>query len=148
VVPFENASRLRGVFSKLVQKMVLLRCMIAATPIRFFILAILFLAAHYAALRLHLYWYTEWFDAIMHTWGGFLVVYGFLMLGRVGSGRLAMPRVLLPLALVVVMVVWEVFEYSFGLVGTEANYVRDTIYDLLCGAGGGLLAYVVAHRGV
>ncbi len=112
----------------------------------FFPLALAFLVTHLMAMRLYLYWHTDWFDVIMHTWGGFLVIFGFLMLGTLGSGRLKFGVLTMAVFLLVIMVGWEVFEYVSGLTGTEADYVQDTIFDLICGAAGGALAYVLVKK--
>ncbi len=117
-----------------------------ATPFRFFALAIPFLVAHLVAMRYFLYFYVPWFDVLMHTWGGFLTVMGFTMLGTIGSRRLMLSRPLKILGLVGVMVVWEVFEYVYGIAGTHPSYVVDTGLDFVAGAVGGAAALVVFRK--
>jgi len=114
-------------------------------PYIFFPLALLFLGTHLVALHFSLYWFVWWFDILMHTWGGYLVVYGLMMVGTQGSGVLRLPRSLLFPTLLCVMVAWEVFEYMAGLTGTEANYVSDTAADFLCGTVGGMVAYLTTR---
>ena len=117
-----------------------------ASPKFFFPLAACFSALHYFALRSDLYWYAPWLDVLMHTWGGFLVIYGFIMLGSIGSGKFTLATWLLPLLLILIMVAWEVFEYAFGLTVMDAYYVRDTTFDIICGAAGGWLAYLLTKK--
>lgn len=117
-----------------------------ARPITFFLLALVFLVAHLVALKLYLYSYLPWYDIVMHVWGGYLVIFGFLMLGTVGSRRLALPRPLLFPALIGVMVVWEVFEYVYGLAGKDPSYGIDTTLDFVCGSVGGVVAYVTTKK--
>ncbi len=117
-----------------------------ARPGFFFPLALIFLAAHLAALRFHLYWYLPWYDMAMHTAGGFLTIMGFIMFRSLGSRRLGLADWLLPWGLLLVMVAWEVFEYVYGVAGSHPSYAVDTAIDLLCGATGGLLAYLTVRR--
>ncbi len=119
-----------------------------ATPLRFFALAIPFLVAHLVAMRYFLYFYVPWFDILMHTWGGFLTVMGFTMLGTIGSRRLALSRPLTFLGLVGVMIAWEVFEYVYGIAGTHPSYAVDTALDIVAGATGGVVALVVFRKSV
>ncbi|MBY0310170.1 hypothetical protein K2Q16_03445 [Patescibacteria group bacterium] len=117
-----------------------------ARPLTFFILAIIFLAAHLTALELRLYWYLPWYDIMMHTWGGYLVIFGFLMLGKIGSRRLALPHLLLFPALVGVMAAWEIFEYAYGIAGEHPSYLVDTVLDFVWGTIGGIVAYVTTKK--
>ena len=117
-----------------------------ATPLRFFVLALPFVVAHMMAMRYFLYFYVPWFDTLMHTWGGFLTIMGFVMLGSIGSRRLALTRPLMILGLLAVMVAWEVFEYVYGIAGTHPSYLVDTALDVVAGAAGGLVAFVVFRR--
>lgn len=117
-----------------------------ATPLRFFALALPFVAAHLIAMRYFLYFYVPWFDVLMHTWGGFLTIMGFVMLGSIGSRRLALSRALMILGLFGVMTIWEVFEYVYGIAGTHPSYAIDTTLDIVAGAVGGLLALFLFRR--
>lgn len=117
-----------------------------ARPTIFFLLALAFLAAHLGALELRLYWYLPWYDIMMHTWGGYLVIFGFFMIGAVGSRRLALPRFLLFPALFGVMAAWEVFEYVYGIAGQHPSYLIDTTLDFVCGTVGGIVAYVTTKK--
>jgi hypothetical protein len=117
-----------------------------ARPVIFFLQALVFLAAHLTALKLYLYSYVPWYDIMMHTWGGYLVIFGFFMIGGIGSRRLMLPRWLLFPALFAVMVAWEIFEYVYGLAGQEPSYVVDTALDFVCGTVGGIVAYVTTKK--
>jgi hypothetical protein len=117
-----------------------------AQPYYFFPLAVGLLGAHVIALILKLYYYWPWFDLVMHAWGGFLVVTGFLMFEVIGSRRLAPPRWSLPLLLGLVMAAWEIFEFIYGVAGTHPSYLEDTTLDTLLGIVGGSVAYVIFGR--
>lgn len=119
---------------------------LTAKPWHFFPLALVFLASHVTAQYFYLYWYWSWFDSLMHAWGGFLTIMGFYMLGRIGSRRLALPLWALPLALGVVMLAWEVFEYVYGIAGAHPSYAIDTTLDMVFGSLGGMVAFVLFRR--
>jgi hypothetical protein len=112
----------------------------------FFLLAFGLLVAHLSALHYKLYFFVPWFDLLMHTWGGFLVIFGFMMLGSIGSRRLQLPPVLMWVGLGMVMLAWEVFEYVYGIAGTHPSYVIDTTTDTIVGILGGGLAFLFTRR--
>lgn len=116
-----------------------------ATPLRFFTLATIFVVGHTVALRYFLYWYVPWFDLVMHTAGGFLTIMGFVMLGSIGSRRLALSWPLMLLGLGAVMAAWEVFEYVYGIAGTHPSYLVDTTLDVVVGAVGGMAALIIVR---
>lgn len=120
--------------------------MLSATPYIFFPLAGLFVASHVVALETSLYWFLPWFDIVMHTWGGFLVVYGLNMFNALGSRRVQFAAVVQALILVLVMVVWEVFEFVFVIDLSQPHLVRDTIFDGIYGALGGVVGYLVVKK--
>lgn len=108
----------------------------------YLLLAGLFAATHIAALKADLYWYFWWFDIVMHSWGGVLVIYGLAVLRSLPAFSSFLPRAPWSLSLVLfaVMVAWEVFEYGIGT-GLRTEFWADTILDIVVGALGGLIAY-------
>lgn len=120
--------------------------MVSPTAYLFFSQALTFMALHYIALQTYLYYYLPWFDIVMHTWGGYLVILGLLMLGEIGSQRLRFKPVYLGVILLTVMIAWEVFEYAVGLSGGRPDFVSDTISDFIFGGLGGVVAYFIHKR--
>jgi len=116
------------------------------SPRIFFPLALALAATHWTALQLQLYWYVPWLDMLMHTWGGFLVVYGLYMFQVVGSRKVVLARHWVFLILVIVMAAWELFEFGYVIDHTQHNVVLDTILDLGFGALGGLCAGLAIRR--
>lgn len=80
----------------------------------------------------------------MHTWGGLLLILSWYFVRRVGlfpvffKQRAAHPL----LFLVVLMIGWEVFKYAIGSIVSDA-YVLDTALDLVFGALGGLIGFLL-----
>lgn len=93
---------------------------------------------HSFALATYLYWQYVWLDVPVHLLGG-------LTLGMVFIGIETRFR---PIAFVLfmaaVIIGWEVFEYMIGT-PREANFIFDTSLDVLMGALGGTLAYLLAR---
>lgn len=90
------------------------------------------------AIADYLYWRYEWFDIIMHYLGGLTV--GVFLVALLRKFR---PRAF-AILFVLVVVSLEVFEYMFGL-PREANYVSDTLLDLVMDVLGGSAAYTAAR---
>jgi hypothetical protein len=105
-----------------------------------------FIAINIISVYYSLYWFVWWLDIAMHISGGFLIVATWYQIQKLG----AFPRLMRhgwfrPLViLVVAMVVWELFEFRFGLI-TEYDYVSDTAFDLINGLIGGLIASWVSR---
>jgi hypothetical protein len=115
------------------------------SPRIFFPLALALAVTHWVALQMQLYWYVPWLDILMHTWGGFLVVYGILMFQVIGSRRVVLERHWVFLILVIVMSGWELFEFGYVIDYTQHNVVLDTILDLVFGGLGGIGASMLAR---
>ncbi|MFT5849727.1 MAG: hypothetical protein ACI9H6_000542 [Patiriisocius sp.] len=114
-------------------------------PTVFFLISFLILAViHIIALQLSLYWAFSWFDIPMHFFGGAVVALGIFTLNDL---RIVVPDrwlYTIPVVLLVILVamVWEVYELLIGI-PIEANYVVDTVVDLVLGALGGLVGYSI-----
>lgn len=115
-------------------------------PLALTVLWILFLGIHYVSVYLSSYEAVWWLDILMHTWGGFLVVTTWYQVKTINAFPFLMSRKWLSplIVLFVAMVIWELFEFKFGLV-TEFNYVADTAYDFLNGFGGGIVSFMLFH---
>ncbi len=91
---------------------------------------------HYALLN---YWYWEywWLDILMHFFGGLLIALG---------ASLALQRwAHIILAVLVIGVLWEVFEYVIGISIREPNFVLDSSLDLFADIVGGFVACGIIH---
>ena len=86
------------------------------------------------ALEYYLYWVYWWFDIVMHAIGGLVI--GLLVYA-------AGYRTLLKLVMTVILIglVWEVFEYAIGVMTYEDDVLFDTILDLIMDTIGALGAY-------
>lgn len=104
----------------------------------------LFIGINYSSVYLELYGFIWWLDIFMHTWGGFLIVSSWYLIKSLNAFPVAMSYWLLqPLVILsVIMIVWELFEFRFGLI-TEYKYLADTTYDFLVGFCGGLIAFLL-----
>ncbi len=103
---------------------------------------VLFIVINYFGVYLSLYGYIWWLDILMHTWGGFMVVTSWYLVKHLNVFPRAMKyRLLHPLIILwLMMVVWELFEFHFGLIN-EFGYISDTIYDFFNGFAGGLVSF-------
>jgi len=114
-------------------------------PTIFFLISFsLFAVIHVIALQLFLYWHYLWFDIPMHFLGGIIVALGVFTLHDL---KVFVPsRYLTPVAVVLMVVivalVWEVFELYIGT-PIEENFVIDTLTDLGMGILGGLIGYSI-----
>lgn len=77
---------------------------------------------------------------MMHFWGGVLVVLGVYALTTFSRIHFLPNLRLVLIALTIITLSWELFEWSVGLFNPE-TYWFDTIKDLVVGFSGGLLAY-------
>ncbi len=117
------------------------------TPI--FILSFFMMAVfHFLALELFLYWRYLWLDIPMHILGGCVVALGYL------SIRDFFPKLkpkwfslfYVIAFVVIVAVLWEIFEVVIGVTFDESRYVIDTIADFIFGLLGGFIGYFVATK--
>ncbi len=110
------------------------------------LLWIFFILIQYVSTYFSLFWYFWWLDIIMHVYGGVLIVSSWFMVKSLGAFESIVGkndhRALLLLGITIV--VWEIYEYTFGLI-TPVGYPVDTVMDLLVGFGGGLAAFFLFH---
>lgn len=105
---------------------------------------------HFFATKFFLYWKYFWFDIPMHVFGGVCVAFGFAILPFF---RIQLPSRYTTLkgyigAVLCVGILWEVFEYFFGLSGfaVQNDFIFDTVKDLIMDMLGGVIAYGVIMK--
>lgn len=81
----------------------------------------------------------------MHLFGGAVVALGYFTLRDLGLFPNTWLR-LVPIVLLVcaVAVAWEVFEAVFGI-AKEANYLSDTLIDLILGLFGAVIGFFIGN---
>lgn len=112
-------------------------------------LALVIALFQFLANEYYLYWKWWWADIVMHFLGGLFIASGVLWWLRfeipVGL-RSRVPKFLTALlAIIVVGVAWEVFEYVTGMYNA-VNYTLDTTLDLATDVGGMLFAYLLFKK--
>jgi len=104
-------------------------------------------AVHYLALEFYLYWQYVWFDVPMHILGGVVVALSLFAARDLG---VSIPNAFFRLApvllfVMVVGILWEIFEVKAGLYMAE-NYVFDTAVDLCMDFVGGTVGFIVGSK--
>lgn len=100
-------------------------------------------ALHFIAEAFYFYWILWWYDIMMHMLAGFsgglLVVWFFRPASTFKSILITVVCVM------IVGIIWEVFEYVYGLTQT-IDYWQDTILDLILDGTGATLACFYASE--
>jgi hypothetical protein len=119
-----------------------------------FLAALIVGVLHVFAVIFSLYVFYGWFDIPMHFFGGFLAgLFAVWTVFYAKEGALE-PRTLWKTILtaflgsLLVGLIWEFFEYAYGLTGNAlGSYALDTIKDLIMDMLGGLTAgaYLVSN---
>jgi hypothetical protein len=117
-----------------------------------FILILALGILHIIGSYLYFYWIFWWFDFIMHflagLGGGFVAIWFFFESGLLGSIEKSSRRfyIVSVLAVGVVGVAWEIFEYLSHLTEALESYKLDLANDLLMDLMGAILASAIASR--
>ena len=113
--------------------------------------SIIFVIAHNVALHLSLYWTTEGYDSIMHTFGGFigalLVIY---VVEKIGISPQTIPKKIILLLFVMASVIavgsiWELWEIFVGFTDPFTD-VWDTISDLIMDTIGSIIGFIYYEK--
>lgn len=109
--------------------------------------AAIFILNEIAAVN-HLYWVYWWYDIMMHFLGGFLIGGLSAWGARRFDETMTFSRVVVVVlvAVALVGVGWEVFEYLTGQYAGQPGIVADTILDLVMDVLGALFAVVLFRR--
>jgi len=101
---------------------------------------------HFFALKLFLYWTTDWFDILMHFLGGALIgliVISFIQ--RLHNGKEVLNKRLLSISVILAVVAiglsWELWELFVGFTDVLSDRT-DTIIDLIMDLIGGTSAII------
>lgn len=114
----------------------------------FFLISLAVLALlHFLALEWALYWRLWWFDIVMHFFGGMVAALGFFTIKdffRAIPDRL---QYFVPIisGVIIVALLWELFEIYIGVPYTEAEFARDMLFDIAFGIMGGFAGFIVGH---
>lgn len=112
--------------------------------ISFAVLAVL----HRLAFAFALYWHFDWFDIVMHFFGGAIAALGFFTI------RDFMPRTperfeyVVPVmsGVIIVVLLWELFEiFIVGIPLDTPGIELDTAIDVVVGIIGGFVGFIVGH---
>ncbi len=104
--------------------------------------------AHITATHLSLYWRYLWYDYFTHMLGGVCLGLIFLLtasyMKRIPIRYFGFTATL---SFVLILgLLWEIFEMYAGLWGMESNIVSDTLIDITMDVIGGVIAYGVGSH--
>ncbi|MEO6536755.1 MAG: hypothetical protein ABIT47_03590 [Candidatus Paceibacterota bacterium] len=104
------------------------------------VLTALLLTMHLYALSTYFYWHHRWFDIPMHILGG--VAIGSFLLAFFNTQRTFFYFA----CMLIVTVVWEIFEYYAGISRGQPDYWFDTIKDIVDGMIGASITFLIAKK--
>lgn len=113
-----------------------------------FVIALgMFALVHLLLIHTYLYWRYPEVDIPMHFLGGTIVALGIFAARDLNIPFFAsLTRFIPTLAFVLLIaVIWEVFQYMSGISTMKVNFWSDTIGDVIFGVAGGLVGFFVAH---
>lgn len=120
-----------------------------------FILIIIIGIFHHIALQFYLYWVFSWFDMLMHFLGGlwvglvgiWFVYFSGIMNMNIKSARQMRIFSISIITVVIIGVLWEIFEVYSGVLSIEENYWFDTSLDILMDTSGASVAFLyIRHK--
>ncbi|MEK7589672.1 MAG: hypothetical protein AAB475_00240 [Patescibacteria group bacterium] len=121
---------------------------------QFILLAVVALL-DFIALKFYLYWIFWWFDIPVHflggLWVGLIVMWFFFFSGFIYKDVNLMKKTkiffIIILSVIIIGVLWEVFEVGAGLISTdEYGYFLDTPLDIIMDIFGGIVAFIYAKK--
>lgn len=98
---------------------------------------------HNVALKFYLYWTYLWLDIPIHVLGGVCVALGISVLPLF---RVSVPMWIERMAgtlfvVLIVGILWEIFEFTSGISEFDDTFVFDTTLDLFMDMLGGIIGY-------
>lgn len=109
------------------------------------VLMIFMFVANQLATKFHWYYSIAWFDMMMHFLGGVWVAMFFLYVFKAPSTFARKFWVVIS-SVLVVGILWEVFEFGMGSIAGDAFNVRDTLSDIFFDLAGGCVAIFAKLR--
>jgi len=104
-------------------------------------LAFLVWVLNSVALNLYLYWTVGWYDVMMHFLGGLTI--GVLVMWVLGFENRSWKNFLIAfIAVLIVGVGWEIFEYINGMTFSTEKYAEDVFHDIVMDSLGAIVAYL------
>ncbi len=119
--------------------------MLQPVTIFFVFVSAVFAATHAIAVNGFFYWRYDWFDILMHFWGGLLIALGVTALSTFRRFDFKPTYKIVLLVAMFTVVVWEVFEWILGVTSPQTYWV-DTSVDIFLGLGGALLGHWLIKR--
>jgi hypothetical protein len=118
-----------------------------STTILAVLLAVQLAAVHLVAIKFSLYWEIDWFDNLMHLFGGVvlsLLLYTFVDIKMlqpiwVTSGRR------MSILILGVLIGWEVLGVMMTM-GFKENFVTDTSLDITFGILGSIIGWFIGRQ--
>ena len=114
----------------------------------FFVISLGLLAVlHYFALEFFLYWKFVWIDLLMHFFGGAVVALGCFTVKDFIREIPVRLLYVVPVMSAVLMValLWELFEIYIGVPAFEPGFGVDAMLDIISALVGGFIGFVVGH---
>jgi len=103
------------------------------------VLMIFMFVANHLAAKFHWYYSISWFDMLMHFLGGVWVALFFLYVFKVQTS-FARKFLIVISSVLVVGLLWELFEFGMGIIAGENFSISDTLSDIFFDLTGGYLA--------
>ena len=103
------------------------------------------------ARHFYLYWTTSWLDLFVHFLGGlsaislYLWFYFFSGLFKKHNIKDKSFQGSMFVYLIIISILWEIYEYHVGLTHYSAAFVFDTISDLAMDLCGGIFGYLLVY---
>jgi len=111
------------------------------------LLILLIAITHNIATEHYLYWKYLWSDLVVHFFSGLWIalvglgIFVFSKKEKAGIKTIILSTIVLSLSL---GILWEVFEYSVGIISFSKWYVPDTISDIIMDMIGGIVGFFIA----
>lgn len=118
-----------------------------STTILALLLAVQLAAVHMVAIKFSLYWEIDWFDNLMHLFGGVvlsLLLYALVDINVLGKRWVRSWRRMAVLILTVVLS-WEVIGVLMTMRFKE-NFISDTSSDLAFGILGSIIGWFIGRQ--
>ncbi len=119
--------------------------MLQPVTILFIILSAIFATTHAVAIEGFFYWRFEWFDILMHFWGGLLIALGLTTLSTFRRFNFKSTYKIVFFTALAMVVTWEVFEWLLDMTSPQ-TYIVDTSTDMFLGMAGALIGHALLKR--